>query len=80
MVVAPVVARVAPVAPVAPCAGQGGCMTTDLRQFCGLPSTTIEIMVDPIPMIFQPLGFSNGGKKKTPIVLMVVGIPGSWYC
>ena len=24
-------------------------------------TTTIKIMVDPIPMIFQPLGFSNGG-------------------
>ena len=48
VVVAPVVA---PVSPVAPCAGQGGFMTTDLKQFCGLPSTTIKIMVDPIPMM-----------------------------
>jgi len=40
-------------------------------------STTIKIMVCPISMIFQPLGFSNGGYINTPIVsMMVVGIPG----
>ena len=76
MVVAPVVA---PVSPVAPCAGQGGFMTTDLKQFCGLPSTTIKIMVDPIPMM-KTLRQAMVA-KKTPICFNGGWfIPWSWYC
>ena len=39
-------------------------------------------MVDPISMIFQPLGFSNGGSINPPIALMVgkesQGYPMGW--
>jgi len=41
-------------------------------------SSTIKILVCPQFRWLKPLGFSNGGYMKTPIVLMAVGIPGFW--
>ena len=45
----------------------------------GLPPPIKIMCFSPIPMIFQPLGFSNGGCMKTSIVWMVVGIWGKSY-
>ena len=54
------------------------CTILCVNQYPGLP-TTIKIMVFPPFRWLKPLGFSNGGYIFPPIVLMVVGIPGSRF-